>query len=165
MELGRMRRVGSYDLCVVYGEHDEMLGKAVSETGSTTRWTSRACVYTYFSRTHEANRMVSQIYLEPGRFQVGIRDQAPVRDGVTERDPVVSFPDEELAHGALDAVSAEYDVRLVCGPVEKADQHALWVTGRLRDRCAAFVKVAARRVYLAHESVEEGRTRDGTRHR
>ncbi len=98
--------------------------------------------------------MVSQVNLEPGRFQVCIRNQAPVRDGVAERDPVVPFPDEELAHGALDPVGPKHDVRLMRGPVEEAEQHALRVAGRFRDRYAAFVEVAARGVYLADEGFE-----------
>lgn len=77
--------------------------------------------------------MIDHVYLEPRRFQVSVGDQTPVRDGVAERDPVVPIPDEELADGALDAVGAEHDVRLVRGPIEEAEQYALWVAGRLRD--------------------------------
>lgn len=61
--------------------------------------------------------MIDHVYLEPRRFQVSVRDQAPVRNGVAECDPVVPFPNEELADGTLDAVGAEHDVRLVRGPV------------------------------------------------
>ena len=68
---------------------------------------------------------------------------------------------DEAAHGALDPVRAEHDVRLGCRPVGKVDRRC--ARGCLGEVCAALVEVRARGVDVRDEGLEEDRAVDALR--
>ena len=74
---------------------------------------------THLVRAHEAHRTIGQDRLEPGGLDRGVRDHPAVGQRVAERRYArlgvsrICTIEDAVAHGALDAVRADYNVRLV----------------------------------------------------
>lgn len=102
---------------------------------------------------------MSQRRAEPRSLKLCEGDEPAVDGGVAERDGRGRgsvLGDNEVAHGALQAVRADDDVRLVRCAVRERHDEATWGGGRVGDRGAALAEVRAGWVDEADERVEEG---------